>query len=115
MPRARCQYVSEMRDRFEIGLTPVDRHRATDEEKASLTEAQVSFAIFQFYLICQNYNQMALFMQSFSALWEMAFFWAILQNKSQPWPVFIQIIFVGAFFMDLCVSNKRKKPLQLES
>jgi hypothetical protein len=30
-----------MRDRFEIGLTPVDKHRATDEEKASLTEAQV--------------------------------------------------------------------------
>jgi hypothetical protein len=41
MPRERCQYVGEMRDRFEIGLNPVDKHRATDEEKASLTEAQV--------------------------------------------------------------------------
>ena len=42
MPRARCQYLGEMRDRLDIGLTSVDRHLATDEEKASLTEAQVS-------------------------------------------------------------------------
>ena len=41
MPRARCQYLEEMRDRLDIGLTSVDRHLATDEEKASLTEAQV--------------------------------------------------------------------------
>ena len=50
MPRARCQYRVEMRDRFEIGLTSsVDRHRATDEEKASLTEAQVRCKLLRIY------------------------------------------------------------------
>ena len=35
MPRARSQYISEMRERFEV----VDRVKASAEEKASLTKA----------------------------------------------------------------------------
>ena len=35
MPRARSQYIAEMRERFEV----VDRVKASAEEKASLTKA----------------------------------------------------------------------------
>ena len=40
MPRARCQYISEMRDRFRVPTVEADRKAATSEEKESLTAAK---------------------------------------------------------------------------